>query len=251
VEATGVDPSPVWYWGVYLYEGLNDDYASQYSMTQNQPNYGQTFQMMCNNCTCNVVCPGDCTTPYYYGDTIIESDQYNKPINTCQITFRYLHIIFALTLLALIADAVLQLVIGIHILYQCRYPESHWGFTSNLHVRSVWAGILFLVNPVRGVRWLRDPTPVIYPLLPDVTPTPYSYILVFSTFVDFPYAIASIMWALFSGQSLSTFLAIASCGNVCLGFLLVYYFQFLEDIIPLYDEKKKVKKLSHQLLPIH
>jgi hypothetical protein len=257
IEATGVDPSFLWYWGQYIPYANDDDYANSFTITNNNNKNNKNFQMTCNNVNCTQVCPGDCHSPYFFGNTVVEVGAIGLNVSTCQVTFRYLQTIFVLIVFALSWDALIQVFIAMHMIYHYFYPDSNWWFTTNLHCRTIFIGILYLLRPSKAVQWLINPAKTLYPPLPDVMPTPYAYILVFTILVDFPFSIASTMWAFYSGGGLGVYLAIASLGNMTLNFLGTYYLQFLEDIQVLVEDendsevqREKNRDISLQLLPI-
>jgi hypothetical protein len=252
IEAAGLDSSCSWYWGGYSIFGSDD-----YTMTNNNNQNNGEFRMTCNNVTCSQVCPGDCNTAYISGNTMVETGNYGIIWNVCEVDIRYLQLIFILSVFSLAWDALLQLYIGIHMIYSWFRPDSHWGFTSNIHIRSVWMAIVYLFHPGKAINWLLNPAKMIYPPIPDVTPTPYIFILCFTAFVDFPYAIGALLWSFYAGDSIGIYLAISSTGNLLLNFLLMYYLQFLEDIKVFYEGTKSNREyrshsvdVSHQLLPI-
>lgn len=240
VEATGVSTDCNWYWGEFA-QYNDDDYVNSIAISQNSN--GPLLKMTCANATCASVCPGDCKTTYWYGDTGMGSLINNTKLNYCTIIFNYLNLVFGFTIMTLSVDAFIQLIIGYHMVYYNYFrskssnsSKANWWFVRNLHNRSVFTSLIYAFRPGLMLKFLLDPSELMYPELPDVTPVPYMFKLIFAILVDIPYAIASILWALYVGDSLSIFLAIASSANVTIGFLWNYYLQFRMDIVGLFPD---------------
>ncbi|RYH12456.1 hypothetical protein EON65_38275 [archaeon] len=228
IDATGVSKDCGWFWGPFYNTFADDDYNPSLTSGNSDTSF---FKMTCPTSYCDVVCPGDCDTSFYRGSSMNETDIYNTPLQTCTLTFHYYNATFALILTALIVDALFQFLLGLHMLYVHCYPgKGRWYFIQNLHQRSIYAAVIYILRPGMLYNFLKDPALAIYPGLPDVRPVPFWYFLLFALFIDAPNAIGAFLWALFNGSSLSIYLAIASLLNIGVNFMFMYFLQIQADV---------------------
>lgn len=228
IAATQVSSSCSWYWGSYLYANT-DDYS--YSPEINVGNSGREFRMTCGYQNCSAVCPGDCSGRTWEGETLDVEGNHGQPTNACTITFDYLQVTWALVLTALCADALVQFVIGSHMVFTHIWPDrGNWFFLKNLHQRSIFVALVYFLRPGLMYRRLVHPSSEIYPSMDGVDPVPFTYFMLFSLCIDIPYAIGSFFWALFSGDALSVYLVIASCLNILASFMYAWCLQIRQDL---------------------
>jgi hypothetical protein len=218
-----------WYWGETV-QYTDDDYIHSLNIADN--NNGNMVKMTCNNQTCADVCSGSCTTSNYYGDTLPgESFTSRTDYLVCTITFRWLEVIFVLTVVALSFASLVELVLGLHMVYLLRYPETKWYFLKNLHLPSIWSSLFFAFRPGFVFRYILDnSSDEIYPNFQDIPPVPYYIDAAHSLATDFPFLISTIFWILFSTEGLSIFLFFVALANFLLNFYRIFLIQFWKDI---------------------